>query len=305
MTKIAIRKNSAFTLVELLVVILIITILMAILLPSLHTMREGSYRSRCQSNLTKILMAVKNHEETLGCLPTGTRNQTGPIRNVPVGDHLGWIPRILPFLEQTPLYKTIDFSKGVYDPENRTAWNAQAPPMFFCSPDRQEMSPHSSYAACHDGVETPIDTKNRGVFFLGSRLRSRDIPDGNSYTVWLGETSTMPRGVPEGYCTSLGWMSGTPGTLRNTGTRMTTPPDLATWPMPMDFSGRLDQRLLPYTGEEKPEQLHVGGFSSTHPGGANFAFGDGQVRLLFETIDVDVYRQLGRRDDAGPNTLGD
>lgn len=303
-----IRKNNAFTLIELLVVILIISILMAILLPSLHGMRESSYRTQCQSNMSKILTALKNHEETLGVLPSGSRSidSDGPIRNIPVGDHIGWIPRILPFLEQTPLYKSIDFSKGVYDPENRVAWGANAPSIFFCTPERLGPSPHPNYMACYDGVETPIDAKNRGMFFLGSRLRSRDVLDGNSNTIWLGESSFAPNRMQEGeFCPSLGWMSGTPGTLRNTGTPINSPPVYATWPMPLDFYGFLNSDMLPYKGEEKPEQFHVGGFGSKHPGGANFALGDGQVRMLFDTIPLDIYRQLGRRDDAGPHTLGD
>ena len=42
----------------------------------------------------------------------------------------------------------------------------------------------------------------------------------------------------------------------------------------------------------------VGGFESEHPGGANFAFGDGSVRFLAETIDPQVFQQLGHRADG-------
>ena len=43
----------------------------------------------------------------------------------------------------------------------------------------------------------------------------------------------------------------------------------------------------------------VGGFGSAHPGkGANFAFGDGSVRFLKQTIDQSVYRRLGHRADG-------
>jgi prepilin-type processing-associated H-X9-DG protein len=42
----------------------------------------------------------------------------------------------------------------------------------------------------------------------------------------------------------------------------------------------------------------VGGFSSRHPGGANFAFGDGSVRFLKSTISPRVYRRLGNRADG-------
>lgn len=44
--------------------------------------------------------------------------------------------------------------------------------------------------------------------------------------------------------------------------------------------------------------LAVGGFASDHTGGANFAFGDGSVRFISETISTAVYQQLGNRHDG-------
>jgi len=44
--------------------------------------------------------------------------------------------------------------------------------------------------------------------------------------------------------------------------------------------------------------LFVGGFGSRHRGGANFAFGDGAVHFLRDTIDASVFRLLGNRDDG-------
>src|SRR4029078_11989737 len=58
--------------------------------------------------------------------------------------------------------------------------------------------------------EAPIDTTNRGVFFLNSKLARDDIKDGLSYTLFLGEKLVNNF--------DLGWISGTPSTLRNTGT---------------------------------------------------------------------------------------
>jgi hypothetical protein len=268
----------------------------------------------------------------------------GPIRNVPIGNHMGWIPRLLPFIEQTALYGEIDFSKGVYDPENRDVWLKQRPsPMLYCPSDgggygyswrrdNTESAPTRpaavSYMACHSSTETPIDADNDGVFFLNSKLRSRDIPDGTSNTIFFGEANIIDDNriekqesrsyygyqqfiLPEGaegpfVYGSLGWMSGTPGTLRNTG----NPPNVyvgpfANWKMPHEMFEQLKLEandsdakpvLPPETWtEEVPGQFLVGGFGSYHPQVTNFTFGDGSVRAISSNINGEVFRKLGSR----------
>jgi hypothetical protein len=42
----------------------------------------------------------------------------------------------------------------------------------------------------------------------------------------------------------------------------------------------------------------VGGFSSAHPGIVMFAMGDGSVRVIRQTIDTQIYQQLGHRNDG-------
>lgn len=300
------NAQPAFTLIELMAVITIIGILIALLLPAVQSAREAARCLQCGSQLTQLGLAVKQYEQAQGVLPMGTANETGPIRNVPIGNHMGWIARILPHMEQTPLYERIDFHKGVYDPVNQPAWTSPKPAILRCPSDGggygNSLSP--SYMACSGGIETPIDVDNDGVFFLNSKLRSRDIPDGTSHTVWLGEAPIFQNiGTGSGYYSyslkyvlpaeddmyddaddsyyyaggyvygGLGWMSGTPGTIRNTGNPLNTfVGPFSDWPMPFGKGGSyssdgLNTTVFPWSEEtlranfesdaESPDELPV------------------------------------------------
>jgi len=252
---------------------------------------------------------------------------------------MGWIPRLLPFIEQNLIYANIDFTKGVYDPENRDVWLGDRPSSILICPSsgvyrwREGQLAETSYMACHSSTETPIDTDNDGVFFLNSKLRSRDIYDGTSNTIFFGEANVItdsqigqeePRYrygygsvrtvVPEDaegpfVYANLGWMSGTPGTIRNTG----NPPNVyvgpfSNWIMPKEVLERLkaeagDPDTKPAFpaetwAEELPGQFLVGGFGSFHTTVTNFAFGDGSVRALANSIDLEVFRSLGSRKSS-------
>jgi prepilin-type processing-associated H-X9-DG protein len=218
-------------------------------------------------------------------LPAGVLNPRGPIRSLPRGYHFNWLVQLLPYVEQTNVYRQIDFSAGVYAPANKPvrAWGTA---LFLCPSDvGPPPSPGASnYAGCHHDVEAPIDANNHGVFFLNSRIGFEDIADGSSHTIFLGEKLVDPA--------DLGWMSGTRATLRNTG-----PPINATaFGMPGWAGQPLKRGAGPPTRLDPA--LVVGGFESRHPGGAQFAFGDGSVRQLSGGITPSVYSRLGHRADG-------
>jgi prepilin-type processing-associated H-X9-DG protein len=119
---------------------------------------------------------------------------------------------------------------------------------------------------------------NNGVFFLNSAVHYEDITDGSSHTIFVGEKI-----VDQG--DTLGWMSGTRATLRNAGS-------------PINAARTRTNRGMPPEAPTEEGPLYVGGFGSHHPGGANFAFGDGHVRFISETLDQEVLQQLAARADG-------
>lgn len=269
-------SRRGFTLVELLVVIAIIGILVGLLLPAVQAAREAARRCSCANNMAQIGLATHNFEFAAEHLPSGVINEGGPIRDEPIGQHVSWVVQILPFLEQQRLFEAIDQKAGVYAPANLDARRARLA-TFLCPsyPDatgEREVG-ISTYAANHHHIEAPIDSDNKGVFYLNSRTRFSEILDGSSNTIFFGEKIAAS--------SDLGWASGTRATLRNGGSFNSRP--------------RID-RSLPSNTEVGT--LTVGGFSSFHGSGANFVLGDGAVRFLPFSIDPEIYRNLMHRDDG-------
>ena len=272
------NRPRGFTLVELLVVIAIIGVLVGLLLPAVQAAREAARRTNCVNNLVQLNLANHNYEFGFEHFPPGVTNPDGPIRNEEIGQHVSWTVHLLPYLEQPSLYKTFDIEAGTYAPENREArasWLSvmMCPSVAFRPRDEQDPKP-SSYAGCHHDREAPIDADNSGLLFLNSQIRYPDISDGTSNTILLGEVIPTED--------DLGWASGTRATLRNASMINT----------PYDRAGGVDA-VAAGAGN-----LFVGGFSSAHPGGGNFAIADGSVRFLTERIDPDLLRQLGNRADG-------
>jgi hypothetical protein len=235
--------------------------------------------------------------------------------------------QILPFLDDGPLFESVDFSVGVYEPANDAA-RLTTDCMFRCPSSSEPRiglgSAQTTYAACHHDVEAPIDVDNHGMFFLNSRLRTRDVPDGAAHTIYLGEKAEKrPPSNWIGNEADRGWMSGTRATLRNTGTPINGTPlqsDYYSPPpqTPGDAPGksgspRMSSPVGPWgwqdadaapdpkmkkTRADPKRDLIVGGFGSFHPNCAGFVFGDGSVRTLSDDIDLGVYQQLGHRADS-------
>ncbi len=137
--------RRGFTLIELLVVIAIIAVLIALLLPAVQQAREAARRTQCRNNLKQIALAAHVFEGTYGHLPPGYCGpdiSTEDASTNPNSSYVGPLTHLLPYIDQAPLYNTIDtFQHNVDLPSNsqqRYSTNA------------------SSAAACHTKIQPYI-----------------------------------------------------------------------------------------------------------------------------------------------------
>ncbi len=103
------NRSRGFTLIELLVVIAIIGVLVGLLLPAVQQAREAARRSSCTNKLKQMQLAMLNYESTnqkfpaQGCSPE--IRQIHP--NAKTSRRWGFIPSLLPYLEQLPLHTAL------------------------------------------------------------------------------------------------------------------------------------------------------------------------------------------------------
>lgn len=318
------RPRRAFTLIDVLVSIGLIGILIAQLIPAVQQCRHTASRRHCQHNLIQLGLALQQYEVAMRVFPAGTIDSTGPITTLPQGYHMSWITALLPYLDEPVIHRRLDASRGVYDNAN---WKVRRQHLEILQcPSQQTFGDYRSrscYAACHHDLEAPIDTTNQGVFFLNRYLARRDLVDGAAQTIFVGEKI--------GTRLDLGWMSGTRATLRNTGLPMNQSskplqllarigdgrhdrqfaeefPDAVDFQLdinPNAFAREMDGTVGPDLANDpsagvalqSPHTL-VGGFESEHGNGSQFLFGDGSVRFVSLSIDMQVYRHLGNRADG-------
>lgn len=272
------RRVRGFTLIELIVVISIIVSLISLLLPAVQRARENARDTACRNNLMQIGIALQHYASVHEMLPPGCVNATRPVLSEEKGYHVSWVAATLPFLGKRNIYEHFDFSASVYDNRNKKPRAIQIEVLICPSAalPSLEVGP-CFYAGCHHDSEAPIDIDQNGVLFLNSSVKRNDVADGFSQTIYVGEC------LPDH--PNLGWASGTRSTLRNMGSSFKGPQYIYTEPEQFPDAER-DLKL-------------VGGFGSQHSyHGANFLFGDGSVRRLKDTIDIEVLRLLANRHDG-------
>ena len=201
------RLSRAFTLIELLVVIAIIGVLIALLLPAVQAAREAARRANCLNNLKQIGLAMHNYHSTNDTFPPGyiSSTQGDQPTGQEIGPGWGWGAMLLNNLEQSPIYNAVNFSLLTSDPASQTVRMANLS-MFLCPSNTggsgplsvkdgsgnilvSDLSPGQYIAVAGQWEPEEFPVTNNGIFYRNSRIGLRDITDGSSSTLMVGERS--------------------------------------------------------------------------------------------------------------------
>jgi len=315
---IAVPANRAFTLVELLVVIAIIGTLVGLLLPAVQAARESGRAVQCKNNLHQIGVALHHFHDHARRFPPGWRGVRSGHDPAVAGDDQpgwGWAADLLPQIEEEGLHSQIDFAKPLFDAANplvHQSVRTASATVFRCPSDAAvsiDTAPGVFTIGTDDGTEEttvggelyrkvdggpfpPLCDVGRsnyvgmfgtnevdeapaagnGVFYRNSRVAISQITDGTGKTILIGERHSRLGG--------------------------------SIWAGVV--AGAKAQRVRTVgIGDHVPNSAegHFDDFSSMHPSGVHFLFGDTSVRRINDGIDEAVYRALCTRQ-GGESTAG-
>ncbi|HEX4613251.1 MAG TPA: DUF1559 domain-containing protein [Urbifossiella sp.] len=307
-------RRSAFTLIELLVVIAIIAILIGLLLPAVQKVREAAARAKCNSNMKQIALACIGYHDVYGKFPPGSFGgrgtstsqypkggfangwtDTAVCSSCPFGDY-GWTAKILPFVEQNALYNLFNFTLPAYASqwsESSTAGAgppyptrgpagssvnqvpSQTTPAVFICPSSVHPNPLPEFKdygmnANSDGTCCPERSgPHNGMAWVDSDVAIKDVLDGTSNTIYITESTSVK---------NQSWIP------RNTGWNQTF------W-VHHPSQGYSDA----YTPMNSPNTFNNRNPESAHTGGCNFAFVDGHVAFLPNSVNMTAYQALFTR----------
>ena len=309
-------RRSAFTLIELLVVIAIIGVLIALLLPAVQSAREAARRMQCTNNLKQIGLSLHNYHDTNNAYPIG---RTRPS-DVSFSAH----SRLLPYMEQAPLFQAINMDLAWASRANSTV-TATHVANFVCPSDAQGEVPigwgPNNYRSCEgtnivwtwgSSDDTQINAgfpPPNGLFFTNTSSKAADARDGLSNTAFFSEhvkgdfnnavatergdtfwPQTFPSTLDDAVrdCQSINWRDLTYQRTSDVG---------APWIYGYHSTTSYWHVSGPNTRScMYPPQRIMTSANSDHPGGVNVLFGDGSVRFVKETISLPTWRAMGTRN---------
>ncbi len=327
-------SRQAFTLVESLVVISVIGLLISLLLPAVQASREAARRVQCENNLKQIGLALHTYEGSNNSFPLNWRNpRVDPSRGYPWyinSRPYSALTRLLPYLDQQPLFASINFNLETYPndtrtdfpfPQNSTAY-ATGLAVYLCPSD--SVASPTTYACNYRGnygigphILTSRETYDSGTGFYSfpGVLSSRSFSDGLSHTAAYSErihgtgngSSVVNPARDFGninvmtYCTDrdgdyaleccrLASARGFPAFRMAGFTWFYGDFECAAYNHAQEPNGRIPDAV------EGGPWFGIATARSFHAGGVNTLMADGSVRFVRESIARKVWRGLGTRN---------
>lgn len=317
-----IPQRSAFTLVELLIVIAIIGVLTSLLLPAVQAAREAARRASCSNNLRQIGIALQNYHGTYKRFPPSTLLPTGAK-----ADDWSAQARLLPFLEEQNLEDLIDWNLA-YNVQPAVSRVRVA--TYLCPSEiRDEDRPDGSLThyplnyGINLGTWFVYDPNTRrggnGFAFPNSRTSFATLRDGSSRTLAFAEVKAWNPYLRDGgnpaaldaaipgtpadvvalggnFKRNSGHTEWVDGRAHQTGFTATFPPNTKVTftkgarVFDVDFNSSREGKTT--------DQITYAVVTSRsyHPGGVQVAFADGSGRFIAETIDLTTWRALATRN---------
>jgi len=312
--------RRGFTLIELLVVIAIIAVLIALLLPAVQAAREAARRAQCVNNLKQLALAAHNYHDINQSFPIGIPYNYDAVAWPPGG----WNPSQSVFVsmlgqfEQASLFNAMNFSRNIWSIANSTIF-ATGLSTLWCPSDgtvSRAVNPgvplsmdwggatptvrFTDYAGCFGtwlsepfiyaftatfspGINSnpnfqAMQANGDGIFNLNISYNISAVTDGTSNTIIYGEkaqgkfsqTNNVSGYGPD--YNQFGWWP----QAYSFNTAFTT-----MYPINPFNKVQLDN---PQGADGTLADNWVESASSFHPGGANFAFADGSVKFLKDSI---------------------
>lgn len=280
--------RSAYSLVELLIVIGVLSLLLGLTLPAVQKSRNVASLITCQNNLHQVSLALHNYHTAHGRFPP---KRAASLFSTDPDGLLGWMALVLPHLSQDALWRASEEACRIDQLPYRNpphigystivreyACTADSRLLTTLATTRSGAAAFTSYI----GVLGAPGLKGiyPGVFYGSVGSRIDDIHDGTSNTLMVGERPP-PNSLQAGrwYQTSyvLEQFGGPDGQMLVNGFGVS----------PMDFECASAKALFGPGRLDNPcDRLH---YWSLHYGGANFASCDGSVKFLTYSLSAKMH----------------